>query len=127
MKHSYLFIVLVFLFTNLSAQKVEVTHSIELFTQGAEKPYVLDVSVFKKESANYIQIHFPEEMISTEYFYSDSSKIKFQTSKMSDDKLVSIQFVGQGLIEEKVEGKFASLVDCVLREDMSGKFILKKK
>ncbi|MBI3124352.1 MAG: hypothetical protein HYZ10_08100 [Ignavibacteriales bacterium] len=127
MKNLCIFVFLIILFNNLSAQNKETTHNLELLTPNVEKPYILDVSIYSKGSINYIQIQFPDELILTEYISTDSAQIKFQTSKISDDKLVTIQFIGSGIIEEQVNGKFTALVDGVLRDDMSGKFVLSKK
>jgi hypothetical protein len=115
------------MFSSLTAQIKESTHYLELLTPNVEKPYVLETSVYAKDSVNYILIRFPDEIINTEYVIADSAKIKFQTSKISDDKLVTIQFLGTGNIEAKVNGKFIGLVDGVLRNDMSGTFTLIKK
>lgn len=126
MKNLCIFVFLTILFNNLSAQNKEITHNLELLTPNVEKPYILDVSIYSKENINYIQIQFPDEIILTEYVSTDSAQIKFQTSKISDDKLVTIQFIGIGIIEGKINGKFTALVDGIFRDDMSGTFILKK-
>jgi hypothetical protein len=124
MKYILFFIILrAFIFP----QDKNVTHNLELLTTNADQPINLDISVYNKENNKYILIQFPDEYVETDYICLDSAQqVKFQISRIRNDKLVNIQFIGNGTINTKVNGKFIALVDGILRDDMSGTFKLKK-
>ncbi|MEW6194817.1 MAG: hypothetical protein AB1521_06665 [Bacteroidota bacterium] len=126
MKYLYFLLLAVFITNNLLAQEIIFTHKLELLTPKVTEPYILDAAIYAKDSVDYIRIQFPDDLITAEYIV-DSAKIKFQATKISDAKLVTIQFIGSGNIENKIDGTFTALVDCVFRKDMSGNFVLRKK
>lgn len=55
------------------------------------------------------------------------NKIKFQLVGFNNEKLVAIQYIGNGDKNKIIEGNYVALVDGIQRKDMSGKFRLVKK
>jgi hypothetical protein len=55
---------------------------------------------------------------------TEDDEIKFQLSRIAGDKLVNIQFIGTGSVDEGFEGTFTAMVEAEQRPDMSGTFAL---
>ena len=80
------------------------------------------MSIYTDQHKRYICIEFPDGFITAEYIFVNDSTLKFQLAEIRNNGLVTIQFIGTGKLENKVEGKFTAIVDGIRREDMSGKF-----
>ena len=103
------------------------THILQLIQPESTEPINVEVKLYKKNNTTVIANLMPDgQLMETDYLITEDNKIKFQWASIKREGLVTIQFVGNKSNDGSFEGKFTALVDGVLRDDMSGRFILKK-
>jgi hypothetical protein len=106
----------------------EPTHILQLKPDQSDTAIPTDAWFYSLEGRTYLSVRLPDgERVTAEYILTENEAIKFQLTRIAEERLVAIQFVGGGRQEERHQGRFTAFVDGDLREDMSGIFVLSPK
>lgn len=80
------------------------------------------------EGGGKITVVLPgEDPVTTSYLRVAPRQIKFQLSRIANERIAAIQFVGEGDLAGGFAGRFWGFVDGAARPDMSGSFTMKRK
>jgi hypothetical protein len=103
------------------------THILRLIQPGDNEPVDVKMRLYSEGDKKIISNIMPDgQLMETEYVISEDNKIKYQWASIRNDMVVVVQSVGSRLDDGSFEGKYVALVDGQLREDMSGRFTLRK-
>ncbi|MDH3649670.1 MAG: hypothetical protein OEQ53_08300 [Saprospiraceae bacterium] len=128
MKQRTVFLSIILLIVSVSIGRAQSqdqsTHMLDLFTADVSDPVQSRAMIYSEQQRNYISVQLQGNTITTEIIETNPTEYKFQLSEIREKGLVSIQFIGSGVLTEKVVGQFTATVDGVTRKDMSGRFSL---
>jgi len=80
------------------------------------------------EGGGRITVVLPsEDPVTTRYILVAPQQIKFQLSRIANERIATIQFVGEGELSGGFAGRFWGFVDGAARPDMSGSFTMRRK
>jgi hypothetical protein len=87
-----------------------------------------DVTLEPGEGGGKITLMLPgDDPFTTSYILVAPRQIKFQLARIANERIATIQFVGEGDLAGGFVGRFWGFVDGVARPDMSGSFTMKRK
>jgi len=87
-----------------------------------------DVVLHPETNSGTLTLTLPgDEPCTARYALVEPDHIKFQVTRFANDKLAALQFMGTGNLRDGFSGIFRGFVDGEPRQDMSGKFTLKRR
>jgi hypothetical protein len=101
------------------------THVLELTAGEVPEPARTEAWLDLEGDSGKLTVQMPDgERFTVDCVLTEDDEIKFQLSRIAGDKLVNIQFMGTGSVDEGFEGTFTAMVEAQQRPDMSGTFAL---